>query len=144
MKLKTLASLVMALGLSACAMHAGHHHHPRGMPGGETGADPRNPQVQVYKGQVRVNQEVLRFAKGETDVLITWRLPANGPWRFAERGIVFEKLAEGEIVRCQLGQRPTEFSCLNRHTRRDHFKYDVYVLEGDQPLKPLDPFVMND
>lgn len=142
MKLRTLTSLVMALSLGACAMH-GDHHPPRGMPGGKD-LDPRNPQVQVDKGRVSVNQEVLRFAKGETNVLITWRLPEGGPWRFADRGIVFEKQAEGEIVRCQVGKRPTEFSCLNLHSRRDHFKYDVYVLEGDKPLKPLDPFVMND
>jgi len=145
---RTLAAALAALLLAGCSITInhppGHGMHGGGPGGPRTTPDPANPQVRVFNGRVRVDQEVLRFTQPRTEVLITWRLPPDGPYRFAANGIQFDKRAEGEIVRCRLGERPTEFSCLNLNTRRDFHKYDVRVLDGDKPLDPLDPFVIND
>ncbi len=157
----TLAAALAALLLAGCSITIhhppGHGMHGGGHAGGMHGgmhsgmhggprmaADPANPRVLVMGGQVRVDQEVLRFTTPRQEVLITWRLPADGPYRFAPDGVRFEARADGEIVRCGLGAKPTEFSCLNRNTRREFYKYDVRVLDGDKPLPPLDPFVAND
>lgn len=145
----TLAASLAALLLAGCSITInhppGHGMHGGAGPGGMHGQpDPANPQVLVMNGRVRVNQEVLRFTQPRTEVLITWRLPADGPYRFATNGIQFDQRAEGEIVRCRIGERPTEFSCVNLNTRRDFYKYAVQVLAGDKPLDPLDPFVIND
>jgi hypothetical protein len=145
MKFTTAVLSALAISLGGCAVHVGHRYepdhggmHPRGP------ADVRNPRVGLRGGKPFVDQEVLRFGKADTNVLITWRLPPGSKLRFPDNGIVFERAAEGEIVDCKPSPSRLEFSCVNRHTRRDYFKYDIRLLDDDKPVTPLDPYVVND
>ena len=52
--------------------------------------------------------------------------------------------ADGLIVEGEEGERATEFTCLNRHSRPGNYKYGINVNEDGKPLKPLDPFVWNE
>jgi hypothetical protein len=105
--------------------------------------DPAKPQVTVVNGKIAVDQETIEFKADQTDVQITWKLPAGTNFRFPQDGIVFERSAIEEIVKCQTTKDGTEFSCLNRHTKPGKYKYTIKVQEGQKPLDPLDPFVFN-
>ena len=105
-------------------------------------ADPMRPQVLVSNGQISVDQDVLRFTKAQTNITITWTLPEG--FSFPANGIVFERAAAKEIVDCKPGRSPREFTCRNVHARPGVYRYGINANEGDIPLKPLDPFVMND
>lgn len=145
-RLLTASALLLLLG--GCTIniqHPGRHCAPC-QAGGSPG-DPKAPQVLVSNGEIRVDQEVLRFAKDQTNVTITWRLvPGKGTGRltFPENGVVFERAADGEITDCRRSEDGTAFSCLNRHTRPGIYRYGINVNEDGKPLKPLDPTVMND
>jgi len=137
-----IATALLTALLGGCSIHHHRHHPPTG---GGTG-DPTAPLVIVSKGAISVDQQVLRFAKGQTNVTITWRLVGKdgGRLTFPENGVVFERAADGEITDCRRTKDNTEFTCLNRHTRPGQFSYGINVNEDGKPLKPLDPFIMND
>lgn len=142
-----LAWAVAALGTLLAGCTVNYYHADRcpqctGMTSG-TG-DPAKPLVSADNGRIRVDQEVIRFGKDQVNVTITWRLPADGKLSFPANGIVFERAAAGEITDCKRGERPTEFTCVNRHSRPGVYQYGVNVNEGDTPLKPLDPHLVND
>jgi hypothetical protein len=105
--------------------------------------DPAKPQVTVLAGKIQVQPDPIVFAKDQVNVTLTWQLPPDGKFTFAENGIVFEKAAGDEVVNCHRGERPTEFTCLNRHTRPGIYKYDVRVLEDGKALDPLDPHMVD-
>lgn len=147
----TRAALVTAallpLLLAGCGLH--HRQHQ----GGARMADPANPRVLVDdKGRLSVNQEPLRFYKAQGAVTITWRLPADGRYRFPKDGIVIERLSangggagvETDEFRCAPGAKPNEFSCLNRNSRPGEYKYTVRALQDGKPLPALDPRIIND
>jgi hypothetical protein len=144
-RLLIAAALTTAL-LSGCGMV--HHRHHAGMGGasGNNTGNPSTPVVPVANGQITVDQETLRFNKDMVNVRITWRLQSKdgGKLTFPPNGVVFERAARGEIVDCQRSKDNTEFSCINKHTKPGLYRYGINVDEDGQPLKPLDPFVMND
>lgn len=143
-RLLLAAALTTAL-LGGCSMHHHHHHHGAPAGGGGTG-DPKAPVVNVANGTITVDQDVIRFGKDQVNVRITWRLQGKGTGKltFPVNGVVFERAAQGEIVECQRSRDNTEFSCLNRHSKPGVYRYGINVDEDGQPLKPLDPFLMND
>lgn len=143
-RLLLAAALTTAL-LGGCSIHH-HHHHHHGAPAGGGSGDPKAPVVTVVNGTITIDQDVIRFGKDQVNVRITWRLQGKdgGKLTFPANGVVFERAAQGEIVECQRSRDNTEFSCINRHTKPGVYRYGINVDEDGQPLKPLDPFVMND
>ncbi len=138
-----LATALAAALLGGCTIHYHHHHAPPPPPSGS--GDPKAPRVIVSNGTIAVDQDVLRFAKDQTNVTITWRLEGKGgKLTFPENGVVFERAADGEIVDCKRSQDNTVFTCLNRHSRPGVYRYGINVNEDGKPLKPLDPYVWND
>lgn len=138
-----LAATLTASLLGGCAMHF-QHHNPS--PKGDGNGNPTTPVVLVANGTITVDQETLRFSKDLVNVRITWRLQSKdgGKLTFPANGVVFERAARGEIVECQRSKDNTEFSCINRHTKPGVYRYGINVDENGEPLKPLDPYVMND
>jgi len=105
--------------------------------------DPTKPQVSVTAtGTVGVDQETIEFAPDQKDVTVTWQLP-KGNYTFPQDGIVFERSAVEEIVRCQPAKGNVEFTCLNRHTKPGRYKYTIKVLDGQKALEPYDPYFVN-
>ncbi len=140
-RLLTTATLLAAL-LGGCSIHYHQYHQPPA--GGGTG-DPKAPKVIVSNGNITVDQDVLRFAKDQTNVTITWRLEGKGGrLTFPENGVVFERAAAGEIVDCVRIDDNTAFRCTNKHSRPGVYRYGINVNENGVPLKPLDPYLMND
>lgn len=138
-----LAAALTASLLGGCAMHHQRHH---ASPKGSASGNPTTPVVLVANGEITVDQQVLRFSKDLVNVRITWRLQSKDGSKlsFPPNGVVFERAAQGEIVECQRSKDNTEFSCLNRHSKPGVYRYGVNVDENGQPLKPLDPFLVND
>ncbi len=140
-----IASALLTSLLGGCSIH--YHQTqtcaPCTLPGGS--GDPKAPRVLVHNGNISVDQDVLRFAKDQTNVTIRWRLEGKGGrLTFPENGVVFERAADGEITDCKRSEDNTVFSCLNRHSRPGVYRYGINVNEDGKPLKPLDPYVMND
>lgn len=147
MKLSTLVlATTLALALGGCAMHRDRHggHGPMGPRYFDTQPDPQQPRVDFRGGRIVIDQDVLKFPRGKRDITITWRLPKDGKLRFPRNGIQFERQADGEIVDCRPIDEGLAYSCLNRNTRRDHYKYDVRLLVDGKEVAPLDPYVLND
>ncbi len=143
-RLLTTALLTTALAtvLGGCTVNHYNLHQPSS--GGGTG-DPAAPKVVVVNGNIGIDQDVLRFPAGQTNVRITWRLEGKGGrLTFPENGVVFERAADGEIVDCSRNKDYTEFSCTNRHSKPGVYRYGINANEDGKPLKPLDPYVMND
>jgi len=142
-RLLITTALATAL-LGGCTIH--YHQHNAWQPPTSPGTgDPKAPRVIVSNGTITVDQDVLRFAKDQTNVTITWRLEGKGGrLTFPENGVVFERAADGEIVDCKRSQDNTVFSCVNRHSRTGVYRYGINVNEDGKPLKPLDPYLMND
>lgn len=144
-RLLTAAALLTAL-LGGCSIHY-HHHHPSQPGGSSTGqGDPKAPVVRVAGGTITVDQDVLRFGKDQVNVTVTWRLQSKdgGKLTFPPNGVVFERAADGEVVDCKPTRDNTEFTCVNRHTKPGVYRYGINVNEDGKPLKPLDPYMMND
>ncbi len=140
-----ITSALLATLLGGCTInyHQTQTCAPCTSPGGS--GDPTAPRVIVRNGDITVDQDVLRFAKDQTNITITWRLEGKGGrLTFPENGVVFERAADGEIVDCKRSQDNTVFSCVNRHSRPGVYRYGINVNEDGKPLKPLDPYVMND
>ena len=140
-----ITSALLATLLAGCSVH--HHHSQACAPctsGGGSG-DPTAPRVIVSNGTITVDQDVLRFAKDQTNVTISWRLEGKGGrLTFPDNGVVFERAADGEIVDCRRSADNTVFSCLNRHSRPGVYRYGINVNEDGKPLKPLDPYLWNE
>ncbi len=146
-KLLLIAAAVLSTLLAGCTVIYTADRCTACTAGGGKG-DPANPAVFIADGNIQVDQQVLRFAKDQTNVTITWRLAAPGQdgaggLRFPENGIVFERSAEGEIT-CTRSEDGRVFRCLNKHSKPGIYKYGINVNENGKPLKPLDPYIMND
>lgn len=138
-RFQLVGAALVALGLGGChSMYRGGHH------GGQP-VDPSQPKVAVVDGKIVIDQEALNFPAGQGQVTITWTLPAQSKTVFDEKaGIRFDARAEGEIVNCRRGENnPQVFTCVNRHSRRGYYKYDINVVDEGKPIN-RDPFVWND
>jgi hypothetical protein len=99
-----------------------------------------------------VNPEPIVFKKGPGEVTITWNLGLASTYRFAPNGIVIdgELIKEGkpvpqtEIVQCNPNRDLTQFSCVNKNTRRGTYKYTVRLVNAEgKPLPAFDPSIVN-
>jgi hypothetical protein len=150
MNKKLLIAVLFGVLMTGCA------HHRHGYDG--KGPNPSLPQVTVVGDDIKVDQEILVFRPGMGG-LITWTLPANSPYRFAENGIVIEgrlvdRVIRGEQVSVVLDTRPgdigeckrakegLEFTCVNKHTMPGVYKYTIRLIGGAKPLQ-RDPPIVN-
>lgn len=134
----TAAAAAALLWLGGCTINYYNNYVPP--------ADPANPLVLVKDGRVSVSQEPLYFTKKDGPVTITWRLPAGGPYSFADNGIVVEGGSDAKRAAAEFDCKrvsATEFACLNRNTGSGRYKYTVRVLQGGTALEPLDPIIIN-
>ncbi len=141
-----IATALLTTLLGGCSIHYHQTHAcvPCTLGGNGTG-DPAAPKVIVSNGTITVDQDVLRFAKDQTKVTISWRLEGKGGrLTFPENGVVFERAADGEVVDCKRSADNTVFSCVNLHSRPGVYRYGINVNEDGKALKPLDPYIMND
>ena len=90
---------------------------------------------------VGVNQEPIYIAPDKKNVTIVWSLPAGSNYTFPSDGIVVPE-GRGEF-KCALRGKQ-QYACDFANTRPGKFKYNIKVLDGDKPLKPLDPSIMSD
>ena len=146
-KLLLIAAAVLSTLLAGCTIIYTADRCSACTAGGGKG-DPANPAVFIADGNIQVDQQVLRFAKDQVNVTITWRLlnpsqDGNRGLRFPDNGIVFERSADGEIS-CTRSDDGLVFRCLNKHSKPGIYKYGINVNENGKALKPLDPFVVND
>jgi len=129
--------VVAVAALSGCAYYA---------PGGKLPL-PETPQVRVANGKlIVVDQEPIAVPRGKRDFRITWQLPRGLQYRFPREGGIVVAESRDQIYGCQ---REDEFSyfCVDRNTAPGRFKYTITVLDaanGDKPLAPLDPWIVND
>ncbi len=133
---KILMLAAAAILLAGCAhRHAGHGAM-------QAPPDPLNPQVFVVDGRgVGVNQEPIYIAPDRKNVTIVWSLPAGSNYAFPSDGIVVPE-GRGEF-KCALREKQ-QYACDFANTRPGKFKYNIKVLDGDKPLKPLDPSIVTD
>jgi hypothetical protein len=137
MKKNLVFIATLAVVLAGCA----HQHRGRGMPGYVP--DPLSPQVFVVDGRgVAVNQEPIYIAPDRKDVRIVWSLPRGSNYTFPSDGI-FVVEGRGEF-NCSLGEDKQQFACQFANSRPGKFKYNIKVLDGGKPLKPLDPSIVSD
>ena len=162
MKKHTLLAIIAATLLAGCSCL---------FPGHERAPDSTKPRVFVVNGkQVVVSPEPLTFTPSQGKVEITWRLPKEASYTFAENGIVIDgrlvpqspgeiesdkkRLGkdaliyvlekQDEIINCRRAENdPKQFSCTNLNSRRAAYKYTIRVLDGAKPLVPLDPWIIN-
>lgn len=152
MNKKLLVAALIAVLLAGCA-----HRHPRG--DGNV-VNQTKPQISVdSSGQIVVPQALIFL--GRQEVTVTWQLPPNAKYRFADNGIVVEgrlkdevlrgdKVSvvldprQNEIVNCRRGKEGLEFTCLNRHTQSGIYKYTIMLVDESQKQLVLDPSVVND
>lgn len=146
-RLLLIAAAALSTLLAGCTIIYTSDRCPVCTSGGGKG-DPANPAVFIADGNIQVDQQVLRFAKDQVNVTITWRLlnpgkDGNSGLRFPDNGIVFERSADGEIS-CTRSADGLVFRCLNKHSKPGIYKYGVNVNENGRALKPLDPIVWNE
>lgn len=146
MKRLLLVASLCVLGLSGCAQFNRIFNI----------ASDETPVVLIVNGEVEeVAPDPLRFNKAQGRVVIYWQAPSG--YRFAAKNGIFidgeliggprGKLepTQNEIVECGAANAErTEFSCVNRNSRRGIFKYTVNMESNDgKPLKPFDPSIYN-
>ena len=136
-----IATALLTSLLGGCTIQ--YHNTQPCLPCSNSGSgNPLEPMVRISDGNISVDQDVLRFRKDQTNVTITWRVPEG--YSFPANGVVFERAAAQEIVECQRGKSPREFTCRNLHSRPGVYRYGINVNQGETPLKPLDPYLWNE
>jgi hypothetical protein len=125
------------------------------------------PQVSIVDGHLVVSPEPLNFRVGEGEIVVVWRLPAGSGYSFPPNGIVPEgqwiekpvdiaksraaaprvlkqyDLVEQDQMVCPPQQGGTEFRCINKRTKKGHFKYTINVVGPDKQTLTLDPGYWN-
>jgi outer membrane lipoprotein SlyB len=149
MKRLLLATALVVLGVAGCQTRD-KGSAPPPPPSSAT------PVVNIKDGApASVSPNPLTFSKGQGEVTIVWSIGAAG-YRFAgKNGIYIDgelvggssgKLVkeQNEIVKCSANSDRTQYSCLNRNTRKGDYKYTVNLETADgKPTKPLDPTIAN-
>ncbi len=139
MRTMQMGAAALILAVAGCASHATSPTVAAG------GGDKRNPDVTVVGGDIQVNPEPLHFLKGEKGTIV-WHLRTKD-YKFAERCVVFEPKAAGEIEDCRR-RSDTTCTCENRHLREGPpstmYKYEVRLLDASNKPLSKDPFVVND
>ena len=155
MNKKLLIAALLAVTLAGCSIF--------GSKGESKVVNQTKPQVSVLpSGEIVVPYALIYL--GRQPVTITWQLPADSRYRFADNGIFIEGRLKDEIIRGDkvgvvLDPRQTEivncrpvkekagleFSCDNKHTQPGYYKYTITLIDQQtqKPLK-LDPGIMND
>lgn len=133
MKKNLVVAVAATLVLSACASH--HGHMTRAM-------DPRNPSVFVVDGKyIVVNQEPIYIPLKDGPTTIVWQLPKDSPYSFPANGIAIAD--GGEEFKCNLEADKTRFACRFKNSKSGKYKYTISVTGGSEPIKPLDPVIVN-
>lgn len=99
------------------------------------------PVVNVFNGQVHIAPDPLEFKKDEVNVTIIWSLVGSAV-SFPDDGIVFDRMAEGEIVECKPIANNMKFQCKNRHSKPGTYKYTINVIQAGNRIS-LDPSIVN-
>lgn len=118
------------------------------------------PQVSVSpEGAISAPYALIYL--GRQPVTITWQLPADSKFRFADNGIFIEGRVADEVLRgekvsvvlarqneitnCRPGKGGLEYSCDNKHSQAGYYKYTISVIDQQtKKLTKLDPGIMND
>ena len=136
MKKTILVAAVAGLMLSACASH--HPPHARMIK-----PDPHNPNVYVVDDKyIVVNQEPIYIRKDDKKAIIIWQLPKDSQYSFPEDGIVIAK--PDREFECNLEGDKQRFRCKFENSKPGRYKYTIKVIGGAGPIKPLDPYIVND
>lgn len=111
------------------------------------------------RGQVTITWRLPQFSRytfAEDGIVIEGRLVSQTPREpkgpgqprdsraplLVQQTIVLDK-NQIQIVDCNRGKNPKEFSCVNRNTEPGKYKYTIRVMDGSTQLEPLDPWIMN-
>lgn len=133
MKKTMLVAAATGLLLSACASHDVR----------VSNIDPHNPSVFVVDDKyIVVNQEPIYLPKSDKNATIVWQLPKGSPYSFPADGIVIT-LPDGEF-NCNLEADKQRFRCKFKNSKPGRYKYTISVIGGKGPIKPLDPYIVND
>ncbi len=133
MKKNLFIAAALVLGLAGCASLINDGKGP----------DPANPKVTVASGRyIVVDQEPIVVPKGAKDFRITWELPLASGLTFPDDGIVIAN--GGDEFKCNREAGRTRFTCIDRNSRSNRYKYTIKVMDGEKPLPPFDPIIIND
>lgn len=135
MKKTMLVAAATGLLLSACASH--HARDAR-----VTKFNPHNPNVYVEDDKyIVVDQEPIYIRKNDKKTIIVWQLPKGSPYSFPADGIVIAK-PDGEFD-CNVEADKQRFRCKFENSKDGSYKYTIRVIGGAGPIKPLDPYIVN-
>lgn len=133
MKKTMLVAAATGLLLSACASHDVR----------VSKFDSHNPNVYVEDDKyIVVDQEPIYIRKDDKKTVIIWQLPKGSPYSFPADGIVIT-LPDGEF-NCNLEADQQRFRCKFENSKPGRYKYTIRVIGGTGPIKPLDPYIVND
>jgi hypothetical protein len=97
--------------------------------------------VQVINGEIVVGEREAHTTQDEG--ALVWKMSTDG-YQFPESGIVVASDGKHD---CHLGNDPRIFRCEKKgHIQGERYKYVVKVVPSgsQQPVKPLDPWIVND
>ena len=133
MKKTMLVAAATGLLLSACASHDVRVNK----------FDPLNPNVYVEDDKyIIVDQEPIYIKPDGKKPIIIWQLPKGSPYSFPVDGIEIVK-PDGEF-HCNLEADKQRFRCKFENTIPGRYKYTIRVIGGSGPIRPLDPYIVND
>ncbi len=149
MEAMRLVAVALALTLAGCVqVTATKTDVPPSRKPATLAKDKFSPRVWVDRGEIRIDQEVIRFGKHEKRVVITWKLDQSNPetrdYVFPQEGIRFEPPGNADFTGCGPKANGRHYSCTNENPGRNWYKYVVTVTSPSFTPIPLDPFVVND
>lgn len=147
---RVLFTLALAGLLAGCGHHHGKHpDHGSGQPK----PGPTVASVQVEGTRVQVSPELLYFSAKRGPATIEWTLPADSPYRFADKGAVTIQSVEvgltdaprpEAVFKCAMGDKGKSYRCENRVSRPGVYKYTLRLQGPNGQVIERDPPIIND
>lgn len=151
MKRLALILALCAVALTGCSLI----EKTRQVRVGEDGFDPSLvrvpeavlPNVLVVNGYLVVDQEPIRITRRDvgTDgkVTLSFALPAGSQFRWPPDGAIQIQPVPRAWACIVKGAARRILECRYDYEPRGKFSYTLNALEGDRPLPPLDPTIVN-